>query len=103
MKLAVGDDALAAVFAKPDEGSTIATIGVGVAVKGVHRDVRFRAHKPLMMDAIPLENLGPGLCPLEMQRVVSPELFGIVEGTLALASEVLLQAVLRNALGRRVF
>ena len=89
MKLAVGDDALAAVFAQPDEGSAVATVRVGVPVERVDRDVRLRAHEPLVVDTIPLENFCPGLGPLEVESIVSPEVFGVLEGTLALAREIL--------------
>ena len=102
IELVVGDDALAAVFAQPDEGSAVATVRVGVPVERVDRDVRLRAHEPLVVDTIPLENFCPGLGPLEVESIVSPEVFGVLEGTLALAREILLQAVRGYRLGRRV-
>ena len=61
VELAVGDDALGAVFAEPDEGGAIAALGVGVAVERVDGDVGLRAGEPFVMDAIPLEHLAPRL------------------------------------------
>jgi hypothetical protein len=61
IKLAIGDGAFGAVLAEPDEGGAIAALGVGVAVKSVNGDVGFCAGEPLVMDAVPFENLAPRL------------------------------------------
>ena len=73
VELAVGDDALGAVLAQPDEGGAIAAVGVGVTVERIDGDVGLRAGEPLMMDAVPVENLGPRLRPLEAAGVVAPK------------------------------
>src|ERR1039458_9183408 len=61
IELAVGDDALGAVFAEPDESGAVAALGVGVTIERVDGDVGLRAGEPLVMDAIPFENLFPRL------------------------------------------
>jgi len=61
VELAVGDDALGAVLAEPDEGGAIGALGVGVAIERVDGDVGLRAGKPFVMDAVPLENSAPRL------------------------------------------
>ena len=63
VQLAIGDDAFAAILAKPDESGAIAALGVRMAIQRIHRDVGLRTGEPLMMDAIPLEDAIPFLCP----------------------------------------
>src|SRR5215469_2162779 len=103
VQLSIGDDSLGAVLAEPDERYTIAAVRVDMAIEGVERDIGFGADEPLVVHAIPVENLGPGLGPEEFQGIVFPELLGIGEGFLAFCGEVPLEAVLRNAAWRGIF
>ena len=103
IELAVGDDALGAVFAEPDESGAVAALGVGMTVERVDGDVGLRAGEPLVMDAIPLENLAPRMRPLEAARVVGPEDFWIFKGALALGVPIFLQDVVGDDRGRRIF
>ena len=73
IQLAIGDDALGAVFAQPDEGGAVGVLRVGVAIERVNGDVGARAGKPLVMDPVPLENLVPWLGPDELLGSFGPE------------------------------
>jgi hypothetical protein len=74
-----------------------------VTVEGICGDVSFRAGEPLMMDAVPFENLGPGLRPLEALRVVRPKTFRIFQRAFAFRAPIFLQDVVGNDRRRRVF
>jgi hypothetical protein len=61
VELAVGDDALGAIFAEPDVGGAVAAIGVCVAVECIDGDVCLGTEEPLVVDTVPDEDSSPGL------------------------------------------
>ena len=103
VKLSIGDDALAAIFAQPNEGGTIATVRVGVPVQGIDGDVGLGAREPFVMDAIPLQHAVPLARPGKTGRVVCPEAFGIFERACAFSQPVLLNGVADYSFWRCIF
>lgn len=61
MQRTVREDAFAAVVAESDECRMVAQFRTGVPVERVDRDVRLPAYEPVVMNAIPFENLAPRL------------------------------------------
>ena len=67
-----------------------------MAVQGIHRDIRLRALEPLVMHAIPVQNLFPRTRPDEFPGVVAPEGFGVFDGAAMLLRPILLPAGLSD-------
>src|SRR5208282_1837976 len=103
VKLPVGNDPLAAIFAQPNEGRTIATVRIRMPVKRVDGDIGFSAGEPLMMDAIPLQHAIPLAGPLKPASVIGPKYFRIFLGARALPQPIFLDSVAGDDRWGRVF
>ncbi len=73
-QLGVGDRARVARLALPEVGDPVAQAVGHVTVEAVHADVQLAADEPLGVGRLPLEEVGPGLHPVEMLRLLGPEL-----------------------------
>ena len=102
IELAIGDDALAAVFAQPNESGAVAAVGVGMTIQGIDRDVGFGPGEPLVMHAIPLQHLVPFSRPRKAGRVIPPKSVGILQGAGTFSLPVFLDNVTGHDRGRGV-
>jgi hypothetical protein len=86
VQFGVGEAANLAGFAFPDErgllGALAAGFGIDVAIEAVVAQVEFAADEPLGPGQIPLEDLVPGLEPVQLAGHAGPECLGIVNGLL---------------------
>ena len=78
-QLAVGDDALVAGLALPDDGGLVAARSVGVAVHAVLTDIDFSAVEPFGERSLPIEHLVPRFLPDQFVRLTRPEDLGLVD------------------------
>ena len=83
-----------AIFTEPDERGPVAILRVGMTVERVDRDVGSRPGEPFVMNAVPLEDLVPGLAPDELPGGFGPEGIGIALKAVALGGPVLQQRLL---------
>ena len=82
VQFGVGEAANLAGFALPDERGLLGALAEGVAIDAVVAQVELAADKPLGPGQIPLEDLVPGLEPVQLSGHAGPECFGIVDGLL---------------------
>jgi hypothetical protein len=82
VQLGVGEAANLAWLAFPDQGGLLSARAEGMAINTVVAEIDFAADKPLGPGQIPLENLVPGLEPVQLLRYAGPELFGVLDGLL---------------------
>src|SRR5271167_2252071 len=95
-QLSISNNFLGAVFAQPDECCFVTVLGVRMPVQRIDRDVGARARKPLVMDAVPLEDLVPRLRPDELLGYVFPEFVGVALEPFELGRPVLQQSLLTD-------
>src|SRR6185369_16903225 len=77
--LLVGDHALVAGLALPENGDFVLAMGKEVAVDAIVRGIDLATHEPLGKRRIPFENVGPLLEPGKfLLGQGSPKLFGIL-------------------------
>ena len=69
----VGVGALVAILAHPQQGSLVAAIAVHVAVDAVDRGVQLPADEPGVVGGVELEDLRPGLGPVQGPGLLGPE------------------------------
>ena len=82
VELGVGEAANLAGLALPDERGLAGACAEGVAVDAVVAEIELAADEPLGPGQIPLENLVPGLEPVQILRRAGPEFFGVFDGLL---------------------
>ena len=80
LKLLVGDSALVAGLAFPDDSSLVATAGFDVAVDSIFADVELSSLEPRGGGCFPVEDFVPLLLSLEVAGFVSPECVWIFDG-----------------------
>ena len=73
MQLLVGECALFAWFAFPDDRSLVATRPVEMPIKAILCDINFAACKPLRKRRLPFQNVGPLFLPAQFLRLACPE------------------------------
>ncbi len=77
VEVEVGQRAAVARLAFPDERGLVAARRANVAVEAVGADVELAADEPLRVRRLPVEDLRPGLHPLELGGERRPERLGI--------------------------
>src|SRR5262249_22055036 len=82
VQLLVGEAALIARVAFPEDGGLVAARPGQAAVEAVVRDVELAADKPLRMRLLPVKDAVPALDPVEPLRLPGPEAVGVVVGLL---------------------
>ena len=82
VQLGVGEAANLAGLAFPDDGGFLGAFAEGMAVDTVVAQVELAADEPLGVGKVPIEDLVPGLEPVEIGGHAGPEFFGIVDGLL---------------------
>ena len=102
MKLAVCNHALVAVFRQPDISHAVSVCALNMSVESVNGYVGARSGEPLVMDAIPLKYLRPGLRPDKSLGNVFPKLIGVCVEFRTFASPVFQQRLLLDDLGRSI-
>ena len=79
MQFLIGDDALIARFAFPNNRDFVLAVGGEVAVQTVIRYVGLRACKPAGEGQIPIQHLRPPFEPMDiMRRDLAPKFLGIL-------------------------
>src|SRR5690606_1357191 len=78
-ELAVGERALVARLALPEERDLVGVAALYLQVEAVVGEVRLAAHEPLRVRLLPLDDLLPRLEPVEQLRRLAPERLGVVQ------------------------
>src|SRR4029453_17232467 len=103
MQLLIGESALVAWFALPENRCLVSARTVQMPVETVFRDIEFAANKPFRVWRFPVENFFPRPAPDQLACLAPPE-FGRLPDRFSIHSPILLETfdsrALREVLGR---